>query len=107
MEDRSGASDGGGGTASQHPDEACDRHRARLRLLRLVGLRARLPGGLWRAPGRVADYQPAWNFIYGTWLPESGFQPDDRLCYESYPMDVQATVPDKHVVDICVPVKPL
>jgi AraC family transcriptional regulator len=53
------------------------------------------------------DYQKAWNLVYGTWLPESGFQPDDRLCYESYPMDVQATAPDKHVVDICVPVKPL
>ena len=53
------------------------------------------------------EYQQAWNLVYGTWLPESGFQPDDRLCYESYPMDVQATVPDKHVVDICVPVKPL
>lgn len=53
------------------------------------------------------EYQQAWNLIYGTWLPESGFQPDDRLCYESYPMDVPASAPDKHVVDICVPVKPL
>jgi AraC family transcriptional regulator len=53
------------------------------------------------------DYQQAWNLVYGKWLPESGFQPDDRLCYESYPMDVQASAPDKHVVDICVPVKPL
>ncbi len=53
------------------------------------------------------DYQQAWNLVYGSWLPESGFQPDDRLCYESYPMDVPASAPDKHVVDICVPVKPL
>ena len=34
------------------PDEAGDRHRARLRLLRLVGLRARLPGGLRHEPQR-------------------------------------------------------
>jgi AraC family transcriptional regulator len=54
-----------------------------------------------------ADYQNAWNLIYGRWLPEGGFEPDDRLCYESYPMDLKAATEGKHVVDLCVPVKPL
>ncbi len=54
-----------------------------------------------------ADYQNAWNLIYGRWLPESGFLPDDRLCYESYPMDLKAATEGKHVVDLCVPVKAL
>ena len=53
------------------------------------------------------EYEQAWKLIYGQWLPESGFLPDDRLCYESYPLEEKAGSEGKHVVDICVPVKPL
>lgn len=52
------------------------------------------------------QYLEAWNAVYGDWLPQSGYQPDDRFCFEMYPFN--ATTPEgKHIVDICIPVKPL
>ena len=56
------------------------------------------------APDR---YQDAWNAVYGGWLPESGYQPVDGPCYELYLNDPKQHPEGKHVVDICVPVKPL
>ena len=52
------------------------------------------------------DFSGAWNAMMGEWLPESGYQPDDRLPYELYhdhPKDGKG----KFVFDICLPVKPL
>ena len=43
----------------------------------------------------------------GGWMPESGYQPDDRLCYELNHNDPKEHPDHKHIVDICVPVKPL
>jgi len=53
------------------------------------------------------QYQEAWNAVYGGWLPDSGYQPDDRPCYELYLSDPKEHPEGKHIVDICVPVKPL
>jgi AraC family transcriptional regulator len=53
------------------------------------------------------QYQDAWNAVYGGWLPESGYQPEDGPCYEVYLNDPKQYPEGKHVVDICVPVKPL
>lgn len=56
----------------------------------------------------VSEYQDAWNSVYGKWMPESGYQPDDGPCYELYPEDCSNKSPDdKCRVDIYVPVKPL
>ncbi len=52
-------------------------------------------------------YEEAWNMVFGGWLPESGYQPDDRLCYEIYQNDPKEHPEGIHIVDICVPVKPL
>ena len=49
-------------------------------------------------------YGEAWNWMYGTWLPQSGFVPDDRQCFESYPEPVMAD--GRCVVEIWIPVKP-
>jgi AraC family transcriptional regulator len=54
-----------------------------------------------------ADYQEAWGWVYGTWLPQSGFVPDDRPCFELYPPESQNSSAGKNIVYICVPVKPL
>jgi len=54
-----------------------------------------------------SDYQEAWDWVYGTWLPQSGFVPDDRPCFELYPPESLAHPEGKIIVDICVPVKPL
>ena len=53
------------------------------------------------------QYQDAWNAVYGGWLPESGYQPEDGPCYELYLNDPKQHPEGKHVVNICVPVKPL
>lgn len=53
------------------------------------------------------DYKKAWDMVMGGWLPESGYQPDDRLCYELYHNDPKEHPEGKQIVDICMPVKPL
>ncbi len=50
------------------------------------------------------DFQSAWDWVYGKWLPASGYQPDDRPCFEMYG---EECTKEKFNVDICVPVKPL
>lgn len=50
------------------------------------------------------DFQTAWNWAYGQWLPNSGYQPDDKPYFEDYlapPKD------GKYIVDFCIPVKPV
>lgn len=54
-----------------------------------------------------AEYQEAWTMMMAGWLPDSGFQPDERLCFELYENSMQTSSSGKHQVDICIPVKPL
>jgi len=53
------------------------------------------------------EYEAAWDMLMGGWMPESGYQPDDRLCYELNHNDPKEHPEHKHIVDICVPVRPL
>ncbi len=53
------------------------------------------------------DYGRAWDMVYGVWMPESGYQPDDRPCFEMYMNDPKQHPEHKHIVDIYAPVKPL
>jgi len=53
------------------------------------------------------EYEEAWKAVYGGWMPESGYQPDDRPTFELYHNDPKTHPEGKHIVDICVPVKPL
>lgn len=53
------------------------------------------------------QFEDAWNAVYGGWLPESGYQPDDRPCFEDCVGDPKEHPEGKHLVDIHVPVKPL
>jgi AraC family transcriptional regulator len=53
------------------------------------------------------EYPLAWSAVMCGWLPESGFQPDDRLFYERYPNDCHQEPGAETVVDIVVPVRPL
>lgn len=70
----------------------------------------RIPGGKF-AVGRfeiAADqFGEAWDALMGGWMPGSGYQPDDRMCYEVYLNDHEQHPERKFVVDICEPVKPL
>jgi len=51
-----------------------------------------------------SQFKTAWEWVYGQWFPTSGYQPDDKPCFEMYP---EAPEDGKFTVDICVPVKPL
>lgn len=53
------------------------------------------------------EYQAAWDALFGSWLPGSGYQPDDRPCFELYCNDPKEHPEGKCIVDICIPVKPL
>lgn len=53
------------------------------------------------------QFQDAWNLIFGNWLPESGYQPDDRPAFEKCLNNPKDHPEGKHIVEIHVPVKPL
>lgn len=50
------------------------------------------------------DFQKAWDWIYGQWLPNSGYQPDTKPYFETYPEEPKG---EKFIVDFCIPVKPI
>ncbi|MCK5126451.1 MAG: AraC family transcriptional regulator [candidate division Zixibacteria bacterium] len=56
----------------------------------------------------LADqYGDAWSTVYGGWLPESGYQPGDGVCYELYHNNPEEHPENKHIFDIVIPVKPM
>lgn len=69
-----------------------------------------VPGGPF-AVARVEiagdEFEDAWNSVMAGWLPESGYQPDDRPCYELFHNNFKEHPEQKHILDICVPVKPM
>lgn len=68
-----------------------------------------IPGGTF-AVGRFelteTQFEAAWDSMVTDWLPVSGYQPDDRLCYEICLNNPGEHPENKHIVDICFPVKP-
>ena len=70
----------------------------------------KIPGGQYAVarfeipPQRIAE---AWGVVVGGWLPQSGYQPDDRLCYEISRNDPRQHPEGKIILDIHVPVRPL
>ena len=69
-----------------------------------------LPGGDVAVARFLLDpvqYGDAWTAVYGGWLPESGYQPDDRPAFEEYHNDPKEHPDGLHDVAICVPVRPL
>jgi AraC family transcriptional regulator len=68
-----------------------------------------LPAGRYavgRYEGSINRIGDAWSELT-TWLPTSGFQPDDRPCYEEYMNDGNADPNRRFIVDLYLPVKPL
>lgn len=53
------------------------------------------------------EFGDAWDAVMGGWLPGSGYEPDDRLCYELCLNKPDDHPEKKHIVDICVPVRPM
>jgi AraC family transcriptional regulator len=52
------------------------------------------------------QYGAAWQWLYGSWLPASGFEPDDRPCYELYTSAPGDCAEGLHRFEICLPVRP-
>lgn len=68
-----------------------------------------IPGGKYvfaRFEVDATQFGQAWDWVFSTWLPSSGYQPDDRPAFELYHggKDDEAGTFD---VSICVPVRPL
>ncbi len=56
------------------------------------------------------EYQGAWNYMMTKWLPESGYMPDDRLCFEHYPPQESHEDQEENtrrMVEIFIPIAPL
>jgi AraC family transcriptional regulator len=50
------------------------------------------------------QYGQAWSLMYAKWLPQSGYEPDDRPSFELYPECHQGGADGKEVVLICIPI---
>ncbi len=70
-----------------------------------------LPGGLYAVAhfhGASADIERAWPWLFKEWLPNSGYQIDDRPCFERQGCnDVGGGPGLPFSCDICIPVRPL
>jgi len=53
------------------------------------------------------DYPEAWYAMAAGWLPDSGYEPDDRLPFERYVIGREAEREDAEIMDIGIPVRPL
>jgi AraC family transcriptional regulator len=77
---------------------------------RLVNL-MELPGGRYavsRYTGTAHRIPQAWDALYRSWLPDSGYEPDDRPGLELYGGNPQVGGhPAMFRADLCVPVRPL
>jgi AraC family transcriptional regulator len=56
---------------------------------------------------KKGEFKEAWDELTGRWMPGSGYQPDDRPCYELYLNDAKDHPEGKFIVDLYMPVKPL
>jgi AraC family transcriptional regulator len=53
------------------------------------------------------EFGDAWGFMYGRWLKDNGYRAAEGLSFEIQKNDSCTHPEKKHVVDICIPVKPL
>jgi len=54
----------------------------------------------------AGQFEAAWDMVYHGWLPESGYQPDDRPCFEIYYNDPKDHPEHKFVMDVVMAVRP-
>lgn len=69
-----------------------------------------IPGGkhaVYHYEGTTDGLGETYDRLYGEWLPQSGFQPENRPCHELYYSNPDEHPERKFSCDICVPVTPL
>ncbi len=67
-----------------------------------------LPGGetaVLRFKGHYSGLPAAYDYLYGTWLPQSGHDAADSPPYEFYVNSPMDTAPEDLLTDISVPLK--
>lgn len=56
--------------------------------------------------GPYAELERSYQWLYGRWLPHSGYEPADQPCFEEYLNDAQALPPSQWRTAICLPLQP-
>lgn len=73
--------------------------------------KATVPGGkyaVYKFRGSAHQEGEAWSALLRDWLPSSGFQLDDRPCFEYYPKGAYCNgETGEFECELCVPVAPL
>ena len=58
--------------------------------------------------GSAHEIEGVWDRVFSAWLPASGYQPDDRPCFELYRGDPSVDPKAKTFrAELCLPVRPL
>jgi AraC family transcriptional regulator len=61
-----------------------------------------------RFTGTADEIGAAWDQVFSAWLPGSGYEPDDRACYELYRGDPTVDTGTRRFrCELCLPVRPL
>ncbi len=53
--------------------------------------------------GPYADMRGAYGWLYGQWLPQSGYDPADAPVFERYLNSPRETAPTELLTEICLP----
>ncbi len=56
-----------------------------------------------RHKGPYAELHKAYDWLFGTWLPQSGEEPADRPCFEEYLNSPRDLPPEEWLTEICLP----
>jgi AraC family transcriptional regulator len=75
-------------------------------VVRKLACKGRYAIGHFEFPQADENFEKAWHAMCAEWLPQSGFQFDDRPRFEIY-LDVGPLPGGTFRIDICIPVKPL
>lgn len=51
------------------------------------------------------QFAEAWGYMYGKWMAGSGYHPGEGLAFEIQHNDSSEHPEQKHIIDICIPVK--
>jgi AraC family transcriptional regulator len=60
-----------------------------------------------RFVGKPWEIGAVWDRLFGEWLPQSGYQPDDRLIFELYRGQAYDAATGNFTCEVCAPVRPL
>lgn len=60
-----------------------------------------------RHKGPYSDLHVAYNWLYGTWLPQSGREVAAAPVFEEYLNNPRDTAPAELLTEICLPLRPI